>query len=104
MHWGYLLDEFANSLTNFRKDEYGGSLENRTRIMKELREAIAEKCGRDFPVTVRLGLRSYLKDVNHGDVTGEHVGTVIRIKLLDRSRYPVVIITARKLHQEFLRK
>lgn len=72
MHWGYLLDEFANSLTNFRKDEYGGSLENRTRIMKELREAIAEKCGRDFPVTVRLGLRSYLKDVNHGDVTGEH--------------------------------
>ena len=72
MHWGYLLDEFANALTNHRTDEYGGSLENRTRIMKELREAIAEKCGWDFPVTVRLGLRSYLKDVNHGDVTGEH--------------------------------
>ena len=72
MHWGYLLDEFANPLTNLRTDEYGGSLENRTRIMKELREAIAKTCGQDFPVTVRLGLRSYLKDVNHGDVTGEH--------------------------------
>ena len=72
MHWGYLLDEFANPLTNLRTDEYGGSLENRTRIMKELREAIADQCGKDFPVTVRLGLRSYLKDVNHGDVTGEH--------------------------------
>ncbi|MCD8249598.1 MAG: FAD-dependent oxidoreductase [Lachnospiraceae bacterium] len=71
MHWGYLLDEFANSLTNLRTDDYGGSLENRTRIMKELREAIAQSCGWDFPVTVRLGLRSYLKDVNHGDVTGE---------------------------------
>jgi len=71
MHWGYLLDEFANPLTNLRTDEYGGSLENRTRIMKELREAIAKTCGWEFPVTVRLGLRSYLKDVNHGDVTGE---------------------------------
>ena len=71
MHWGYLLDEFANPLTNLRTDEYGGSLENRTRIMKELRAAIAETCSWDFPVTVRLGLRSYLKDINHGDVTGE---------------------------------
>ena len=72
MHWGYLLDEFANPLTNLRTDDYGSTLENRTRIMKELREAIAERCGWDFPITVRLGLRSYLKDVNHGDVTGEH--------------------------------
>ncbi len=61
IHWGHLLDEFAMSLMNQRTDEYGGSLENRLRIPRELRRRIAEACGPDFPVTIRLGLRTGLK-------------------------------------------
>ena len=45
---GYLLSEFLNSKTNTRTDEYGGSLENRIRIVKELiyetQEAVKGKC------------------------------------------------------------
>ena len=45
---GYLLSEFLNSQTNTRTDEYGGSLENRIRIVKELiyetQEAVKGKC------------------------------------------------------------
>lgn len=33
---GYLINEFLSPLTNKREDEYGGSLENRTRFLKEI--------------------------------------------------------------------
>ena len=41
IHWGHLLDEFALAIMNHRTDEYGGSLENRLRIPRELRSRIA---------------------------------------------------------------
>ncbi|MBR6120438.1 MAG: hypothetical protein IKQ04_08995 [Oscillospiraceae bacterium] len=40
MHWGHLLDSFALAFMNHRDDEYGGSLENRIRVAKEIVEAI----------------------------------------------------------------
>jgi N-ethylmaleimide reductase len=36
---GYLIDEFLQSKTNHRTDEYGGSIENRYRFLKEVIEA-----------------------------------------------------------------
>lgn len=71
MHWGYLLDEFAMSICNKRTDEYGGSLENRMRVAKELVEAVKKECGSDFPVTMRLGLKSYIKGFHKSSLTGE---------------------------------
>ncbi len=71
MHWGYLLDEFAMSIINKRTDEYGGSLENRMRVAKEIIEGIKQTCGADFPVTMRLGLKSYIKGLNEASLTGE---------------------------------
>lgn len=74
MHWGYLLDEFSMSITNHRTDEYGGCLENRIRIAKELIQGIKEACGKDFVVTIRLGLKAFMKDFNKAsfDGTDEH--------------------------------
>lgn len=73
MHWGHLLDSFALSFMNHREDEYGGSLENRTRIAKEIVEAVKKECGQDFPVTMRLAMKSFMKDFNRAsfDGTGE---------------------------------
>ncbi|KAI8808328.1 NADH:flavin oxidoreductase/NADH oxidase [Cladochytrium replicatum] len=39
---GYLIDQFLHSSTNFRMDEYGGSIENRARFVLEIVEAIVE--------------------------------------------------------------
>lgn len=61
LHYGYLLDQFALSLTNRRTDEYGGCLENRLRLSRESMEAVKRVCGADFPVTMKLGLKSYIK-------------------------------------------
>ncbi len=78
MHWGYLLDQMGMAFFNRRTDEYGGSLENRLRCAKELVEGIHEKCGRDFPVGMRLGLKTYIKDYDKATLNGdEEVGRTL---------------------------
>lgn len=72
LHWGYLLDNFAMAITNHRTDEYGGTLENRLRICKEIVEGVKQECGQDYPVTIRLGLKGYFSDFNTPDLTGEN--------------------------------
>ncbi len=78
LHWGHLLDSFALAFMNHREDEYGGSLENRLRVAKEIVEAIKSECGNDFPVTIRLALKSYMKDWNKASFDGsQEVGRTI---------------------------
>lgn len=71
VHEGYLIDQFAISFFNHRTDEYGGSLENRLRFAREIREEIAKTCGWDFPVAVRFSPKSMLKDWRKGALPGE---------------------------------
>lgn len=71
VHEGYLLDQFAISFFNQRTDEYGGSLENRLRFAREIREEIARTCGWDFPVALRYSLKSMIKDWRVGALPGE---------------------------------
>jgi len=56
---GYLLNQFYSPLTNRREDEYGGTIENRIRIVLEVIRAVREKVGPDFPVALRLGACDY---------------------------------------------
>lgn len=51
---GYLLDQFISSLWNHREDEYGGSLENRLRFIREFYEAIRAAVGPDYPISVKF--------------------------------------------------
>ena len=51
---GYLLAHFLNPATNTRSDEYGGSLENRTRLVRELIEETKEAIGDRCAVAVRF--------------------------------------------------
>ncbi|RST73752.1 NADPH dehydrogenase NamA [Siminovitchia acidinfaciens] len=57
---GYLINEFLSPLTNHRTDEYGGSMENRYRFLKEV---IAEvKAVWDGPLFVRVSANDYLDE------------------------------------------
>ncbi|MDO4807741.1 MAG: FAD-dependent oxidoreductase [Coriobacteriales bacterium] len=95
IHWGHLLDEFALSKMNQRTDEYGGSLENHLRIPWELRRRIAEACGPDFPVTIRLGLRTGIKalgqasySLDEAEEAGRTLAEAVQIaKLLESYGY-----------------
>ena len=56
MGHGYLLSQFLSPRTNKRKDEYGGSIENRSRFPIEVLKNVIAKTGKDFPVLVKLNL------------------------------------------------
>jgi 2,4-dienoyl-CoA reductase-like NADH-dependent reductase (Old Yellow Enzyme family) len=51
---GYLICEFLSSEINRRQDEYGGSLENRSRFLFEIIDGVRAVCGADFSLGVRL--------------------------------------------------
>lgn len=51
---GYLLHEFLSPLSNHRKDEYGGSLENRTRLAREVVEAVRNVWPEHAPLFMRI--------------------------------------------------
>ncbi|MEA4895613.1 MAG: acetoacetate decarboxylase family protein [Oscillospiraceae bacterium] len=57
---GYLINQFLSPYTNKREDEYGGSFENRLRFIAEIIAGIREKCGADFPISVRLSVEEFL--------------------------------------------
>lgn len=59
---GYLLCEFISTYTNHRTDEYGGSIENRVRIIKEIIDGIREKCG-DYPIIIRYSADEYMREI-----------------------------------------
>jgi len=61
MGHGYLLSQFLSPRTNKRKDNYGGSIENRSRFPLEVLRAVIEKVGKDFPVLVKLNLADGFK-------------------------------------------
>ena len=71
VHEGYLLDQFTMEWTNHRTDEYGGSFENRYRFAAEIVKAIKERCGQDFPVSLRYSVESKLKGFQQGIVPGD---------------------------------
>jgi len=74
---GYLLQQFLSPFTNRRNDEYGGSFENRCRIIKNLITGIKKKCGPDFPVLIRLTVDEFQDMVGHPE-RGYHLEDGIR--------------------------
>ena len=53
-HAGYMIDQFITPAWNKRTDEYGGSFENRMRLVTEIYEAIRGEVGPNYPVLIRM--------------------------------------------------
>src|SRR5215204_4965618 len=56
---GYLITQFLSSAINDRSDEYGGSLENRSRFVIEVVRAIRARVGDDFHLQMKISTRDY---------------------------------------------
>ena len=63
---GYLIDQFLRDKTNLRTDAYGGSIENRMRLLKEVTTAVVETVGADR-TAVRLSPNGETQGVNDSD-------------------------------------
>lgn len=70
-HWGYLLDQFAMSYTNHRTDEYGGDLDGRLTFARKIITGIKETCGADYPISMRLCMKTYMKGYNQPSLNGD---------------------------------
>jgi len=60
---GYLITQFLSAAINDRKDEYGGSLENRARFALETVRAIRAEVGRDFHLQFKISAVDYGNDL-----------------------------------------
>ncbi len=58
---GYLLHEFLSPLSNARTDRYGGSLENRTRIVREVVEAVRRVWPERLPLLLRVSCTDWVE-------------------------------------------
>lgn len=68
---GYLINQFLSPLSNQRKDHYGGNLENRSRFLKEIIQAVKSEW--NGPVILRLSAEEYAEKGNHIEDTLELV-------------------------------
>ena len=78
VHEGYLLDQFTLPYVNKRRDEYGGSFENRYRFAVEIVQEIKRACGKDFPVSLRYSVVSKTRGFRQGAMPGEDYDEVGR--------------------------
>lgn len=86
---GMYLDEIVE--VNERKDEYGGSFENRIRLLTELIAEIREKCGKDFIIAVRFGNPNYEELLKTADAIQTVGGDLLDVSS-GMGRYPDVPI------------
>ena len=77
----YVINSFLSPAENRRSDPYGGSVENRARLMKEVIEAIRRRVGRDFPMLCKLNAAEFyipggitLEDVRATAAIAEQAG------------------------------
>jgi 2,4-dienoyl-CoA reductase-like NADH-dependent reductase (Old Yellow Enzyme family)/thioredoxin reductase len=75
VHGGHanLIGQFSSPLYNHRKDEYGGSLENRARFCIEILDGIRRRCGEDFVIEFRVSADEMHPDGMHFDETKEYL-------------------------------
>ncbi len=71
---GYIIQQFLSPHTNRRTDEYGSSFDNRMRFITEIIRGIRERCGRDYPLTVRLTADEMYARIGH-EGTGYDIET-----------------------------
>jgi 2,4-dienoyl-CoA reductase-like NADH-dependent reductase (Old Yellow Enzyme family) len=67
---GYLIHQFLSPLSNQRKDRYGGSFENRTRLLIQIIKAIRAVIPDSMPLYLRISSTDWMEDMNIGKKLG----------------------------------
>ena len=75
---GYLITQFLSSAINDRGDDYGGSLENRARFVREIVRAIRSEVGPDFHLQMKISATDYNNDVFPWESKGTEIGESVQ--------------------------
>lgn len=96
---GYVLTQFLSRNINRRTDEYGGGLENRSRILFEIVDTIREVCGPEFLLAVRLSPERFGMKLSEVKKIAQRLIDEGRIDLLDISLWDVFKYPEEEEHQ-----
>ncbi|MBU4315963.1 MAG: NADH:flavin oxidoreductase [Proteobacteria bacterium] len=84
---GWLLSSFLSPHTNKRTDTYGGSTENRTRIVREIFEKGRKLAGQDFPILIKMNTTDFFPD-------GTNLEEAVRVaKMLEETGFSALEIS-----------
>lgn len=86
---GYILCQFLSGEINTRDDEYGGSLENRSRLLFEIIEGIRARCREDFQLGVRLSPERFGMLLHEAVQLAQRLFDESKIDFLDMSLWDV---------------
>lgn len=67
---GYLVHQFLSPITNRRTDQYGGSFENRTRLLLEIIQAIRAVIPESMPLYLRISATEWMEETEQGKQFG----------------------------------
>ena len=73
---GYLIGQFLSPLTNKRNDEYGGTVENRVRFLKEVIKEVKKVWPEHKPLVIRVSAEEYAEGGNNLDTMAEIINLV----------------------------
>ncbi len=68
---GYLINQFLSGFSNIREDEYGGTIEKRTRFAREIIREVRKRVGPEFPLSFKISAQEF---VPNGLTTEESIG------------------------------
>lgn len=77
---GFVITEFLAEHFNKRTDQYGGSLENRVRIVNEIIEKVRDQCGKEFFIATKINGADHCEN---GQTAKDLINNVLAIKGLD---------------------
>ena len=95
----YILCQFFSSEINRRDDEYGGDLENRSRILFEIINGVRSRCGKDFILGVRLSAERFGMKLNDSVQIAQRLMSEDNIDFLDMSLWDVFKEPEEEAHQ-----
>lgn len=90
---GYLICQFLSAEINHRTDEYGGSLENRSRLLFDIIEGIRRECGPDLALAVRLSPERFGMQTSEIVEVYERLVDTGDVDLIDMSLWDVRRVT-----------
>ena len=82
---GYILTQFLSDSINKRNDHYGGSLENRSRLLFEIVDGIRKACGKEFLLGVRLSPERFGMKLSEIKIISQQLIDNYNIDFLDLS-------------------
>lgn len=97
---GYIVAQFLSQSINQRKDEYGGDLENRARLLFEIMNGIRAACGADFLLGIRLSPERFGMQLSEMKILCQQLIDSGKIDFLDISLWDSFKYPEEAAHQE----